>query len=168
MPTSDPLAILLAHDHWATRQVLEACSRLTPQQFLHRFEMGPGSLHDTTTHILGAQRAWTDLLAGRDPRPRLEGTQRSVPELLALLDESASDLAAVAGDHPLDETVTRSRGGKSYTFARGAVLTHVATHAVHHRAQCLNMLRQLGADPLPAASVLEWMQTADSGARPLR
>jgi uncharacterized damage-inducible protein DinB len=34
---------------------------------------------------------------------------------------------------------------------------HVATHGMHHRAQCLNMLRQLGVNPLPPISVLEWI-----------
>jgi uncharacterized damage-inducible protein DinB len=36
------------------------------------------------------------------------------------------------------------------------VLTHVTTHGMHHRAQCLNMLRQLGVTPLPPSSVTEW------------
>ena len=35
------------------------------------------------------------------------------------------------------------------------MLAHVATHGMHHRAQCLNMLRQLGA-PLPEIDLLEW------------
>jgi uncharacterized damage-inducible protein DinB len=43
---------------------------------------------------------------------------------------------------------------------RGAVLTHVTTHGMHHRAQCVNMLRQLGAD-IPLNSVIEWMLTVD-------
>jgi uncharacterized damage-inducible protein DinB len=37
----------------------------------------------------------------------------------------------------------------------------VATHGVHHRAQCLNMLRHLGVKPLPLSSVAEWSRTAD-------
>ena len=157
MPTSNPLDVLIAHNHWATRQILTACAALTPEQFHRRFEMGPGSLHDTTTHMLAAQRAWTDMLAGRPERPRLEGTQRTPAELLALLDEIATDFAATAKAHPLDELVTRSRGGKTYSFPLGGVLTHVTTHGMHHRAQCLNMLRHVGVSPLPASSVVEWM-----------
>jgi uncharacterized damage-inducible protein DinB len=107
-------------------------------------------------------RGWTDLLAGRELQPRLEGTARSVPELLALLDAVAADFAASARAHPLNDSVTRERGGKSYTFTRGGVITHVVTHGMHHRAQCLNMLRQLGVSPLPQSSVLQWM-LAESG-----
>lgn len=160
MPASEPLDILLGHDRWATRQLLEACAKLTPDQFHRRFEMGPGSLHDTATHMLGAMRVWSDLLAGREQRPRLEGTQNTPAQLLALHDEIAKGLAAVARAHPLDELVTRTRGGQSYSFPRGGVLAHVVTHGMHHRAQCLNMLRQVGVSPLPPSSVLEWILAA--------
>jgi len=157
MPTTDPIAILLAHDKWATQQILNSCAALAPEQFHRRFEMGPGSLHDTTTHILGAMHSWGDLLASREFRPRLEGTQRSVPALLSLLEEVTVDFAASAKAHPPDGLVTRVRDGKSYTFTRVGVITHVATHGMHHRAQCLNMLRQVGVSPLPQSSVLQWM-----------
>jgi uncharacterized damage-inducible protein DinB len=106
-------------------------------------------------------RAWGDLLAGREQRPRLEGTRRTPAELLSLFDEVAADFSDSALNHPHDEIVVGQRGGNSYSFARGGVIVHVATHGMHHRAQCLNMLRHLGVDPLPPSSVLEWMLMAD-------
>ena len=105
MPTSNPVEIMLAHDHWATRNIIETCAALTPEQFHHRFDMGPGSLHDTTTHILAAMRVWGDVLASREQRPRLEGSKRSTTELLALLDElsaiswPAADVSARRDGH---------------------------------------------------------------------
>jgi len=161
MPTSNPLEILLEHDAWATRQIIEACARLSPEEFHQRFEMGPGSLHDTVTHILGAKQSWGDVLAVREHRARLEGTERSPAELLALADKITADLATTAHAHPLEEIVTPRWGDKVYTFSRGGVLTHVTTHGMHHRAQCLNMLKQLGVSPLPLSSVLEWMLMVD-------
>lgn len=161
MPTSDPIEILLAQNRWATRNLIEACATLPSDQLHRRFEMGPGSLHDTITHVLAAMQGWGDMLAGREQRPRLEGEKRTPKELLELLDEISDDLEASAGAHPTDELVTGSRGGKSYTFTRGGVLTHVTTHGMHHRAQCLNMLRSLGVDPLPPSAVVEWMLMAD-------
>jgi len=164
MATSNPLDILLKHDRWATRQILEKCVPLTDEQFNRKFEMGPGSLHDTITHMAAAQRFWGDLLAGREQRPRLEKSgQRTPTELIALLDEVASEFDAIAVEHPLEEFVYRVRDGKTYAFTRGAVVTHVATHGMHHRAQCLNMLRHLGISPLPPSSVAEWQTMADKG-----
>jgi uncharacterized damage-inducible protein DinB len=160
MPTSDPLEILLVHNRWATRNLLEACKALPNEQFHQRFDMGPGSLHDTLTHVLGAMRGWGDMLAGREQRDRLEGTERSPDELLALLDEIADDMEASARAHPNDEVVTGERGGRTYSFLRGGVLTHVTTHGMHHRAQCLNMMRQMGVE-FPPSAVVEWIMMVD-------
>lgn len=162
MPTSNPTDILLAHDTWATRNIVDACSTLNDEQFHERFEMGQGSLHDVLTHVITVMRVWTDMLASREAQPRLEpSTRRSPAELLSLLDESAIDLAHHVRAHPPDGILSRERGGKTYSFTRGAVLTHVTTHGMHHRAQCLNMLRHLGVNPLPQSSVIEWTWTAD-------
>ncbi|MFN0010846.1 MAG: DinB family protein [Phycisphaerales bacterium] len=59
---------------------------------------------------------------------------------------------------------------KTYTFTRAAVLAHVTTHGYHHRAQCLNMLRQLGApvpgvtDGYPELSAVDWQAEVESPA----
>ncbi len=161
MPIGDPVEILLAQNRWATRNLIETCRALPEDQFHRQFPMGRGSLHDTITHILGAMRGWGDMLAGREQRPRLEEDgRRTTDELLALLDELSDDLAASARAHANEGLVTGARGGREYTFTRGGVLTHVTTHGMHHRAQCLNMLRQLGVEPLPPSAVVEWMLMA--------
>jgi uncharacterized damage-inducible protein DinB len=165
MPASDPLTILLSHDRWATTQLLDACATLTDEQFHRRFDIGPGSLHDALTHVLGATRAWTDTLAGLEPpRPRLEadGRRRTVAELRPLFEEAWPALAAEGSRRPLGEIVVRRTAtGRTITLTRAAVLVQVTTHAMHHRAQCLNMLRQLGVSPLPPSSVAEWTWMGD-------
>ncbi len=167
MPESDPLQILLTHDHWASEQLLTACSSLTTDQFHRRFDIGPGSLHDSLTHIVGAMRAWTDTLVGREhrPRPEHDGQRRTPEELRAMLDTAWQEFIAEARRCPLTEIVTRHlKTGRSVQLTRGAVLAHVTTHGMHHRAQCLNMLRQLGVTPLPPSSVMEWTWLGEKGA----
>src|SRR5262249_41880299 len=122
-------------------------------------DIGPGSLHDTLTHVVGAMRTWTDTLTGGEPRPRLEGDgQHRAPEQIrALLDESCNELATEARRRPLDEMVTRRLPDRrTVRVPRGAVLVPVRTHGRHHRAQCLSMLKQSGVKPLPPSSVTEW------------
>ena len=165
MPESDPLQILLSHDRWATVQILDACGRLTDEQFHRRFEIGPGSLHDTLTHVGGAMRAWTETLAGVAPRPRLEsdGQRRTPEQLRSVLEEAWAEFSTQARRRPLDEVVSRTtKDGKTRQYTRGAVVAQVVTHAMHHRAQCLNMLRQLGVTPLPPSSVAEWTWLGDT------
>jgi uncharacterized damage-inducible protein DinB len=161
---SDPLRIQLAHDRWATRQLIDACGRLTADQFHRRFDIGPGSLHDTVAHVIGAMQTWTQTLAGQQQGPRIDHDgQRRTPEALRELHAAAFDgLSTEAARRPLDEIVARRlRTGREVRMTRGAVLTHVTTHGMHHRAQCLNMLRRLGVDPLPPSSVTEWTILGD-------
>ena len=163
MPASDPVQILLAHNHWATRNVLDACSGLTDEQLDRAFEMGLGTVRTTMTHVLGAMRGWGDLLAQRDQRERLETLgPLDAMTMLELLDEIGADILASVEGKALDEQLTAERGGASYTFTRGAVIAHVTTHGMHHRAQVLNMLRRLGVDPVPPSSVMEWALMVDA------
>jgi uncharacterized damage-inducible protein DinB len=161
MPSSNPAEILLAHNAWANRNLLDACVGLTPEQLHQRFEMGPGSLHDTLAHIAGAQRGWADMLAGRAIRDRIEKTgPYRLEQLRTLHEDSAQELADALTAHPLDGIATAERGGKSYSFARGGVLTHVTTHSMHHRAQCLNMPYSPEAEP-PIIDVIDRAKVVD-------
>jgi uncharacterized damage-inducible protein DinB len=165
MPSSDILQILLSHDQWATQQILETCAKIPSEQFHQRFDMGPGSLHDTIAHIIGAMQTWTQTLAGQRPgtqqRIDEDGKRRTPQELVSVLEIVVKDFKAQANRLPLSETVTRERNGKTFQFTRAAVLAHVATHGMHHRAQCLNMLKQLGVKPLLPSSVSEWTRLAE-------
>lgn len=163
MASSDPTTILIQHNRWATAQLLNACESLSSEQFNQAFPIGPGSLYQNLRHILGAMRGWGDLLGGREQRPRLEEEDLSIEDMRRMLDSLTDDLAQSVARHPVDEIVTGERGGRTYSFSRGAVITHLMTHGMHHRAQCLNMLRQLGVSPLPPSSIMEWTMIGDNG-----
>ena len=163
--TSDPLTILLGHNHWATRRVLDLCRRLSPAQFQQRFDIGPGSLHDTLVHLVDCMRWWADDVRDRPRRGTLapQGRALSVDDVSRLLDEAHAELAALveASDGHLGDHVHTTLGGdKRFTFTRGVALTHALVHGTHHRAQCLNMLRRLSvpglSDRLPDLDVNDW------------
>ncbi|MFM8818841.1 MAG: DinB family protein [Phycisphaerales bacterium] len=167
---TDPLDILLRHDAWATREVLRACARLTEEQWHRRFEIGPGSLHDTLTHVVGAMFRWADRIDGPPAalRPSIEGDARRTPaELLELLESAASGLTASAERakaRGLGTEFEVTLAGQTHRFTLGAALVHVTTHGMHHRAQCLNMLRHLAvpgiSDRLPEIDPLDWQLRA--------
>ena len=157
MTTTDPHSILLAHDRWANAQLYAACEALTPEQLTQSFEMGTGSIHNNLVHNLGAMRGWTDVLDEVESRPRLEEKQYTISELGEMHDPICDDFERAVLRRPFDTVIVRERGEHSYTFTVGGILAHVTTHSMHHRAQCLNMLRQLGVEKLPMSSVMEWM-----------
>lgn len=182
--SSDPLSILLIHDEWANRAMLTACQRLSREQFHQPFDIGLGSLHAVTTHIVSVIGRWSDRLMGREPRPMLIATpgftaptdarDRTPDELLDLLRVVNGDLRAAADDGArkgLETTISLvwpSKDGpaKRYTFTRGAVLVHVCTHGMYHRAQCANMLRRIGApgvsDAIPDLAVVDWQSATEA------
>src|SRR4051812_28170407 len=102
MPTTDPTDILLKHDVWATRLLLDLCDTITRDQFHQKFAIGLGSLHENLTHVISATRRWTDRMADRTPRPMLhalpqyphlsgDAKERTPAELRDLLAEAARD-----------------------------------------------------------------------------
>lgn len=151
---------LLQHNLWATRILLERCRALTPDQFRQRFDIGPGSLHDTLRHVVGAMFRWADRIADRPVRESIERAPqpRTPDELLELLAQAHRELEKVAlrvereGRH--DDLMQAEF--RLERFTRGTAIVHVLTHGMHHRAQALNMLRRLGVGDLPALDAIEW------------
>ncbi len=179
--TSDPVDVMLAHDAWATRMLLNTCRGLTYEQFHRPFDLGLKTVHLTMTHIVSVMRRWSDRIGERTLRPMLdavpgapsavgaEARERTVEELLALLDEAERDARAViAGvrkqgfdmllrlEFP-DETGRKKR----HTFAKGTALVHLCTHSMHHRAQVIAMLRMLGVSTIPDTDPIAWQEVTE-------
>lgn len=169
------LEILLAHNAWATRRLLESCASLSDRQLHERFDIGPGSLHDTLLHIAGAMQRWSDRIAGGTlrPSPEKQGRRWSIAELRELLDEAHQSLSGVArqvcaaGELEAEMTAEFS-DGQVLRFSKAAALVHVTTHGVHHRAQALNMQRRLGVIELvDHLDVIDWAIQAERTDRAL-
>lgn len=161
LPTaSDPIDILLAYNRWATIKLLKLCEPLEPSRWRRPFEMGPGTLEATFTHIIGALRRWADRIDGRTLRPRIDdGTERTPAQLIALLEEAHADFCGVVGRaraEGLGRVVTIDFGGKPYTFTAAGSIMHALNHGTHHRAQCLNMMRHVGLANLPEIDLCDW------------
>lgn len=158
MPPTDPAAILLDFEHWATHRMLDACAGLTDDQLDREFEMGLGTLRRNLAHNIGAMIGWTCVLEGREPEfpPDAEDDPPSIDRLRAMHDEAMARFRA-AGSDGYGDVLTPARNGTTYRFSRGGIVTHVVTHSMHHRAQCLNMLRHLGVETQPESSVFQWM-----------
>lgn len=184
----DPYEALLAHNLWATEAILRLCQRLSPEQFHQRFEIGPGSLHDALTHMISAQRRWADRIAGRTVRPTLERPpawftgaadhrDRSAAELATLLAQATDDFRDVIEqararglNEPLVVQLGSPTGQETLRLTLGGAILHALTHAHYHRAQCMNMLRQLDipglSDKLPDLDLCTWENAAGGAKAP--
>ncbi|MBX3365403.1 MAG: DinB family protein [Phycisphaeraceae bacterium] len=166
----DPYHILLEHNHWATGVVLDLCAKVTTAQWHQRFEIGPGSLHDTIGHIVGAMFRWADRILQREVRPSIEKIEggHSPHGLMRLLENASSELRDVITesrrlgmDGVIEITLPRSAGPTVYRMTRSGAIVHVLSHGNYHRSQCMNMLRHLKvpgvSDAIPDTDVSEWI-----------
>lgn len=169
--STDPYAILLGHNRWAIAQIIERCRGLSHAEFHRRFEIGPGTLHDTISHMIGAMHRWADRIAERPMRPRLDGRashtdptpakQLTPDEFMVQLNEVAADFAAVVAMVRADGRLNSVREWRigdypPQVFGVAAAIIHVTNHGMHHRAQCMNMLRHLGRPVNADLDELEW------------
>lgn len=148
------MTVMLDHNAWATRVLIESCRDLSDEQFHQKFDIGVGSLHDTLRHVVGAMLRWADRIGERPLRTTIEdGPLLRVDALLALLHQADAELRALA------ESLERADGwnttinfpngvGGEFAFSKAAAIVHVLTHGAHHRAQAVHIRRRLGLAPL--------------------
>lgn len=150
------LQVLLDHNTWATRVLIEACRGLTAEQFHQKFDIGLGSLHDTLRHIIGAMLRWADRIDRRTVRTSIEDepATSSAHDFLTLLSQADGELRAIAtalersGEWSVLIDFPNGSGGM-FTFSKAAAMVHVMTHGAHHRAQAVHIRRRLGLAALP-------------------
>jgi uncharacterized damage-inducible protein DinB len=161
----DILDRLLGHDAWTTGQLLLRCRELSDAQLDRRFDIGDRSLRETFQHIIENMESWTDLMAERPVRkaPTPEGTP-SVDRLLSRLSLAAKDLADVSrrirDDGRLDQMYLDTLADPPIPKPLGGTIVHVITHSMHHRAQALYIMEQLGLSDLPEGDALGWEHQA--------
>jgi len=158
-----------AHRAWANRKLLAACDPLSDEQLRQPLAIGQGSLWRSLLHLYAAEYVWLEALLGNaepllpgDLPGKLPGNQlgqgglASYGELTSQWDVLAqrwtsylATLTAAALDELVYKQSTRSGAGQRHATRRADVLIHVCTHAHYTTAQTVNMLRQLGVQPLP-------------------
>ena len=156
----DLLDRLLEHDVWTTRQLIERCRELSDEQLDRRLDIGHRSIRATLQHIIFNMEAWSALMAGEElPRSASE-SQQSMAHFSNPLDVAADRLSrvakAVAVRGAWDERWLDVLDQPPAEKTCGGSIAHVITHRMHHRAQLLCMLRQLGVKNLPEGDVLSW------------
>ncbi len=145
------------YNTWAHDKVLASAEPLTDAQLDRKFEMGVGSIRATLFHLWGAERVWLDRWIdpskAKFPQPE---PAISIRELRDRLHAVAAERTDFLPKTDVDRTITyKNMRGETATFVVRDLLLHVCNHSTHHRAQAINMLRQVGAElPKPAADYI--------------
>jgi uncharacterized damage-inducible protein DinB len=144
---------LYAYTCWATRRVLTASHRLTPEQFVTPILPTHGSLRAVMVHVLSAEITWRTRCQDRiSPEKGLaEADFASLAELVDRWQaEKAMTSAYLAGltDEALQADVAyRTTKGVPFEEPLWELLLQVITHGVQHRAEAGMILTAYGASP---------------------
>ena len=157
----DLLELLLDHDHWATRRLLDVSGGLTDAQLDQEFDIGHRTLRATFGHMIFNVPFWTAFLAGQpadggysaDAQP----DDRSPAALIDHHERSYAAFATVArrlrDEQRLAETfVDHYAVRKSF----GGTILMVVEHNEGHRIEVLHILERLGVPDLPEVDLGVW------------
>lgn len=136
-------ADLYAYNQWANELLLKALQQA--------HNGGTNRCRQLMTHILSAQQAWLNRIAGT---PRTVGLwdTLSVAELIPLFAENHQRWTEFWQSFHADDFVriisyTNSQG-KAYHNTVKDIVTHLVNHSTYHRAQINQLLRQNGFEPV--------------------
>ena len=166
MNAADLVRRLHQHRAWVNRKLLDAANVLSEENLRKPLPIGQGSIWKSLLHLYAAEYVWIETLSGNeaplvpgDLAGKIPGNQEGEDAIRALdelagkwkkLDTRWRAYLEKLTDADLDELVYKvSTQGKRSATRRGDILLHVCTHAQYTTAQVINMLRQVGVQPLP-------------------
>ncbi len=151
MISAETLRHLFVYNYWARDRQLEACAKLTKEQFTRALGGSFASLRDTLVHMAWAEWIWCERWNGRSPRVLADGEQ--FPDLPTVkqhwqgVERDVRRFVEHVSDAELAQPLTYTNvAGQQWTYPLGETLFHVANHSSYHRGQVTTLLRQLGAE----------------------
>jgi uncharacterized damage-inducible protein DinB len=156
---------LFDYNRWANAAILDAVSKLTPEQFTKDLQSSHRSVRDTVAHILAAEWIWLERWKGVSPKSLLDPadfpTVDSVRTRLSEVESECAGFIHGLTDEAFAQAVTYTNTkGEKWTYSLEQMMQHVANHSSYHRGQVTTMLRQLGVEPV-AVDLLVFMDAID-------
>jgi uncharacterized damage-inducible protein DinB len=145
---NDDFISLFTFNRWANSRMLDACRKLTPEQYSAEPVAGWSSIRFTVWHIAVVTDGWLRGLAN-DPDDSFptEADLATVDDAAHLLERAYrrfDDLLPALTPERLATPVTYRRRGRSATLPPWAVLRHIVNHTTYHRGQVASKLKRFG------------------------
>jgi uncharacterized damage-inducible protein DinB len=156
----DDFASLYAYNRWADLRVLDACRKLTAEQYASEPVPGWASVRSSIVHIVIATEGWLRGVAGENvetvPTEEDLATVDDAQRVLDHADQIIKSLLPTFTKDYLSTPRTFSGRGRTAVLPPWAVLRHVVNHATYHRGQVAAKLKRLGVDP-PFTDLIFWV-----------
>ena len=146
----DDIVALFAYDRWANRKVLDACRKLTAEQYVAEPVPGWSSVRSTVYHIaIATEFNLRTLVSDPDARMPTEADLATVDNAAQLLERAYrrfEELRPTLTPEWLNTLLTLRAIGRAFTLPRWAILRHIVNHSTYHRGQVASKLKRLGIE----------------------
>ena len=156
----DDFTSLFAFNRWANAKMLDACRKLTAEQYVAEPVPGWSSVRATVFHIALVTELWLrGLMADPDDSIPTAVEFATVADAERLLDRAyrrLDELLPTLTPERLATPVTLRRGGRVATLPPWALLRHLVNHTTYHRGQVAYKLKRFGIQQ-PETDFVYWV-----------
>jgi uncharacterized damage-inducible protein DinB len=146
----DDVVALFTYDRWANTKVLNACRKLTAEQYVAEPVPGWSSVRSTISHIaLATEFNLRTLASGPDDPIPSEADLATVDDVAQLLERAYrrfEELWPTLMPEWLNTVLTLHAIGRTFTLPRWAILRHIVNHSTYHRGQVASKLKRFGIE----------------------
>lgn len=141
------------HNHWANLTLLDICVRLSPAQLAQDAPQTVGTIHQTLYHIAVNEARYLTVFDGEidgETNGGIGSAQAGLPDLTLIrqqLDRTGKRLIELAGLLDGDPVYETQWQGQTVHVPASLPLLQAVNHGTEHRAQVVNVLRDLGIEP---------------------
>jgi uncharacterized damage-inducible protein DinB len=157
----DDFTALFAFNRWANDKMLDACRKLTPEQYAAEPVPGWAPVRATVYHIAVVTDGWLRGLADDPDQSFPAEADVTTPDEAARILERAygtlETLLPTLTPERLATPQTMSRRGRTITLPPWVVLRHVVNHTTYHRGQVASKLKRFGIQQ-PDTDLVYWVR----------
>jgi uncharacterized damage-inducible protein DinB len=143
-----------AYNIWATRLLVDCISKFSDEALRKEIVSSFPSMYKTVQHMWLAEEVWWKRMKLEENiEPQSEKFNGSFKEMAALLAKQSQlwkEWVENANDNQLSHVFAFVRNKEQNKMPVYQMLHHVFNHATYHRGQLVTMLRQIGAEKIPA------------------
>ncbi|MBI5763211.1 MAG: DinB family protein [Planctomycetes bacterium] len=163
MLTLDSARTFFKYSDWANDIVLRAAGPLADANLDKPFAMGRGSLRMELLHVWAGEHVWLQRWQGGTETPWPNEEERvaipGIAERFAAAWRERDTFLATLADRDLARAITyRDSKGSLFSATLADMMTQMIVHSTHHRAQIVNMLRNVGVTPPPDLDYMYWVR----------
>jgi uncharacterized damage-inducible protein DinB len=155
----DDFTSLYAFNRWANGKMLEACRKLTPEQYAAEPVPGWTPVRSTVYHIAIVTDGWLRTLANDPDQSFPTEVEVATPDdaarILERADRTLDLLLPTLTPEVLATPRIISRRGRTANLPPWVVLRHVVNHTTYHRGQVASKLKRFGIQQ-PETDLVYW------------